>query len=138
MAKKSAEQIQKEETKPKEETVDYKETLRKLNREYQQRLLQERIDSGGLKFTEEHHSKPTFVVDMRSQLKRISIPVLNGDKRAYEGWKAEFMPCAKQAQATPEHKLIQLRWHLSGKALKIVEPLGHSAAAYETVIARLE
>lgn len=138
MAKKSAEQIQKEETKPKEETVDYKETLRELNREYQQRLLQERIDSGGLKFTEEHHSKPTFVVDMRSQLKRISIPVFNGDKRAYEGWKAEFMPCAKQAQATPEHKLIQLRWHLLGKALKIVEPLGHSAAAYETVIARLE
>lgn len=138
VAKKSAEQIQKEETRPKEETVDQKETLRELNREYQQKLLQERIDSRGRIFTEEHHYKPTLGVDMRSQLKRVSISVFNGDKRAYEGWKAEFMPCAKQAPATPEHKLHQLRQHLSGEALNILKPLGHSGAAYEAAIGRLE
>ena len=75
---------------------------------------------------------------MRSQLRRVSIPVFNGDKRACESWKAEFMPCADQTRATHEYKLLQLRQHLSGEALKIVEPLGHSAATYEAAIARLE
>ena len=48
------------------------------------------------------------------------------------------MACVHQAPATPEYKLLQLRQHLSGEALKIVEPLGHSAAAYEATIALLE
>ena len=73
-----------------------------------------------------------------NQLKRVSIPVFNGDRRAYEGWKAAFMACVHQAPATPEYKLLQLRQHLSGEALKIVEPVGHSAAAYEAAIALLE
>ena len=75
---------------------------------------------------------------MWNQLKRISIPVFNGDRRAYEGWKAAFMACVHQAPATPDYKLLQLRQHLSGEALKIVEPFGHSAAAYEAAIALLE
>lgn len=75
---------------------------------------------------------------MWNQLKRISIPVFNGDRRAYEGWKAAFMACVHQAPATPDYKLLQLRQHLSGEALKIVEPFGHSAAAYEVAIAPLE
>ena len=73
-----------------------------------------------------------------NQLKRVSIPVFNGDRRAYEGWKAAFIACVHQASATPEYKLLQLRQHLSGEALKIVEPVGHSAAAYEAAIALLE
>ena len=48
------------------------------------------------------------------------------------------MACVHQAPATSEYKLLQLRRHLSGEALKIVEPLGHSAAAYEAAIALLE
>ena len=75
---------------------------------------------------------------MWDQLKRGSIPVFNGDRRAYEGWKAAFMAYVHQATATPEYKLLQLRQHLSREALKIVEPLGHSAAAYEAAIALLE
>ena len=75
---------------------------------------------------------------MWNQLKRVSIPVFNGDKRAYEGWKAAFMACVDQAPATPEYKLLQLWQHLSGEALKMVEPLGHLAAAYEAAIALLE
>ena len=75
---------------------------------------------------------------MWNQLKRVSIPVFNGDRRAYEGWKAAFMACVHQAPTTPEYKLLQLRQHISGEALKIVEPLGHSAAAYKEAIALLE
>ena len=48
------------------------------------------------------------------------------------------MVCIHQAPATPGYKLLQLRQHLSGEALKIAEPLGHSAAAYEAAIALLE
>jgi len=75
---------------------------------------------------------------MWNQLKRVSIPVFNGDKRFYEGWKTAFMPCVDKAPATPEYKLLQLRQYLSGETLKVVEPLGHSAAAYETAKERLE
>ena len=125
-AKKSAEQIRRDETKHKEKFDDYKESLRELNRHHK-----ETFDSGGRKFTKEPYEEPTLGRDMWNQLKRVSIPVFNGDRRAYEGWKAAFMACVHQAPATPDYKLLQLRQHLSGEALKIVEPLGHSAAAYE-------
>ena len=51
---------------------------------------------------------------MWSQLRKVSIPVFNGDRRGYEGSKATFMACVHQAPATPEYKLLQLRQHLSG------------------------
>ena len=117
VAKKSAEQIQREETMHKEKFDGYKESLRELNRHYK-----ETFDSGGRKFTKEPYEEPTLGRDMWNQLKRVSIPVFNGDRRAYEGWKAAFMACVHQAPATPEYKLLQLRQHLSGEALKIVEP----------------
>ena len=131
VAKKSAEQ--RDETKRKEKFDDYKESLRELNRHYK-----ETFDSGGRKFRKEPYEEPTLSWNMWNQLKRISIPVFNGDRRAYEGWKAAFMACVHQAPATPEYKLLQLQQHLSGEARKIVEPLGHSAAAYEAAIALLE
>ena len=133
VAKKNGEQILRDETKHKEKFDDYKESLRELNRYYK-----ETFDSGGRKFTKEPYEEPMPCWDMWSQLKRVSIPVFNGDRRAYEGWKAAFMVCVHQAPATPEYKLLQLRQHLSGEALKIVEPLGHSAAAYEAAIILLE
>ena len=80
------------------------------------------------------YEEPTLGRDMWNQLKRVYIPVFNGDRRAYEGWKAAFMACAHQPPATPEYKLLQLRQHLSGEALKIGEPFGHSAAAYKAAI----
>ena len=123
VAKKSAEQIRMDETRHKEKFDDYKESSRELNRHYK-----ETFDSGGRKFRKEPYEEPTLSWNMWNQLKRISIPVFNGDRRAYEGWKAAFMACVHQAPATPDYKLLQLRQHLSGEALKIVEPLGHSAA----------
>ena len=133
VAKKSAEQIRRDETRHKEKFDDYKESSRELNRHYK-----ETFDSGGRKFRKEPYEEPTLSWNMWNQLKRISIPVFNGDRRAYEGWKAAFMACVHQAPATPDYKLLQLRQHLSGEALKIVEPFGHSAAAYEVAIAPLE
>ena len=46
--------------------------------------------------------------------------------------------CVDKAPATPEYKLLQLRQYLSGEALKVVEPLEHSAAAYKAAKERLE
>ena len=82
-AKKSAEQMRRDETMHKEKFDNYKESLRELNRHYK-----ETFDSGGRKFTKEPYEEPTLSRDMWNQLKRVSIPVFNGDRRAYEGWKA--------------------------------------------------
>ena len=113
VAKKSAEQIRRDETKHKEKFDDYKESLRELNRHYK-----ETFDSGGRKFTKEPYEEPTLGRDMWNQLKRVSIPVFNGDRRAYEGWKAAFMACVHQAPATPEYKLLQLRSIYQEKPLR--------------------
>ena len=83
-------------------------------------------------------SMPSLGKDMWNQLKRVSIPVFSGDKRLYERWKTAFMACVDKAPATPEYKLLQSRQYLSGQVLKVVEPLRHSAAAYETAKERLE
>ena len=71
-------------------------------------------------------------------MKRVSISVFNGDKTNYESWKAAFTACIDNAPATPEYKLLQLKQCLSGEALKTVQHLGHSAAAYEAAKIRLE
>ena len=145
---KRAEETRKEEIKHYEEIhkeiLRDKEALQELIREYRERLieeerrrrpvLEERFESRGGTFTE----KPTLGQDMWNQLQRVSIPEFNGDKKTYEGWKAAFTVCVHEAPATPEYKLLQLRQHLSREALKVVEPLGHSAAAYEAALTRLE
>ena len=84
-----------------------KSSLRELNRH-----CKETFHSGGRKFTKEPYEEPTLGRDMWNQLKRVSIPLFNGDRRAYEGWKAGFMAWVHQAPATPEYKLLQLRQHL--------------------------
>ena len=76
--------------------------------------------------------------DLWRQLKRVSIPVFNGDKRNYENWKSAVNVCGDQAPATPEYKLLQLRQYLSDEALKAIENLGHSSFAYESAKEQLE
>ena len=68
----------------------------------------------------------------------VSIPIFDGNKRNYNNWKAAFMSCIDQDPATAEYKLLQLRQYLSGEALKAIENLGHSAAAYQIAKERLE
>ena len=85
----------------------------------------------------ESRSTPSLGKDMWNQLKHVSTPVFNDTKRLYEGSKKAFMACVDKAPTTREYKLLQLCQYLSGKALKVVEPLGHSAAACETAKERL-
>ncbi|XP_063441925.1 uncharacterized protein LOC134722246 [Mytilus trossulus] len=76
--------------------------------------------------------------DMWKQLKRVSIPIFNGNKRNYQSWKAAFLACIDQAPATKEYKLLQLRQYVEGEALQVIENLGHSAVAYDAAKERLE
>lgn len=55
VAKKSAEQIRRDETRHKEKFDDYKESSRELNRHYK-----ETFDSGGRKFRKEPYEEPTL------------------------------------------------------------------------------
>ena len=48
------------------------------------------------------------------------------------------MTFSDKAPATVEYKLLQLRQYLSGEALKAIENLGYSAAAYQFAKERLE
>ena len=81
---------------------------------------------------------PSIGQDLWRQLKRVQIPVFSGDKQSYYSWKAAFLACIDSAPATGEYKLLQLRQYLSGEALKTIENLGHSGAAYEAAKERLE
>ena len=71
-------------------------------------------------------------------LKRITIPKFFGQKKNYETWKAAFYSCVDRTKASPEFKLLWLRECLQGEALKVIEHLGHSVAAYEAAKSRLE
>ena len=69
--------------------------------------------------------------DMWKQLKRVSIPVFNRDKKSYQSWKASSMTCINQASTTAEYKLLQLRSSLKGEAFKVVDNIVNSATAYQ-------
>ena len=84
------------------------------------------------------NTPPSIGQDLWRQLKRVQIPVFTGDKKNYQSWKASFLACIDSAPATAEYKLLQLRQYLSGEALKVIDSLGHSAAAYEAAKDRLE
>ena len=76
-------------------------------------------------------------MDLWKQMKRISIPIFDGNKSTYESWKAAFTACIDQAPVTPEYKVLQLRQHLTGEALKCIENLGHSAGKFGGLSRRL-
>ena len=71
-------------------------------------------------------------------LKRVTIPKFFGQKKNYETWKAVFYSCVDRTKASPEYKLLRLRECLQGEALKVIEHLGHSVAAYEAAKSLLE
>ena len=76
--------------------------------------------------------------DIWKKLKRVTIPTISGDKQTYQSWEVAFMACIDKAPATAEYKLLQLQQCLTGEALKSIENLGYSAAAYEAAKDRLE
>ena len=83
-------------------------------------------------------SKEQLSVDSSAVLKRVSIPKFTGNKKHSEAGKAAFYSCVDKARATPEYKLLRLHECLQGEPLKVIENLGHSAAAYEVAKSRLE
>ena len=85
-----------------------------------------------------NNTPPTIGQDLWRQLKRVQIPVFNDKKKNYQSWKASFLACIDSALATAEYKLLQLRQYVSGEALKVIDSLGHSAAAYEAAKGRLD
>ena len=71
-------------------------------------------------------------------LTRVSIPKFSGEKKNYESWKAAFVSCVDKTTSSAEYKLLRLRNCLEGEALKVIESLGHSEAAYEVTKERLD
>ncbi|KAK3754553.1 hypothetical protein QZH41_005587 [Actinostola sp. cb2023] len=69
---------------------------------------------------------------------RVNIPKFSGNIKNYESWKAAFYACVDKAKATPEYKLLRLRECLQDDALRVVDNLGYSPAAYEAAKTRLE
>ena len=121
-----------EQVKREQDIARQREDLEQLRQQYRSRLFDEEefqdLKESEIKSPEtrkipannlaESRSTPSLRKDMWNQLKRVSIPIFNGDERFYEGWKKAFMACVDKAPATPEYKLLQLRQYLSGEVLK--------------------
>ena len=89
------------------------------------------------KFTSINSEISHLNLDASRLLTRVSIPKFSGNKN-YESWKAAFYACVDQSNSTLEFKLLRLRECLQGEALKVIENLGHSPAAYDAAKSRLE
>ena len=48
--------------------------------------------------TKKEKEKADLGKDLFKQLKRVSIPVFDGETNNYENWKSAFMPCVHQQQ----------------------------------------
>ena len=83
------------------------------------------------------YDSPSIGQDLLRQLKRVQTPVFSGDKRTYNSWKAAFLACIDSASYW-EIQITTATAVLSGEALKTIENLGHSGAAYEATKDRLE
>ena len=70
-------------------------------------------------------------------LKRVSLPVFDGNVRNYDNWAASFQAMVDEAPIKDEEKLLHLRQYLSGEALQVIDGLGHSSAAYQVAKERL-
>ena len=66
--------------------------------------------------------------DLSKKLRRISYQYLmETNQHVTAGKQHSQHACIDQAPATPGYKLLQLRQHLTGEALKCIKNLGHSA-----------
>ena len=71
-------------------------------------------------------------------LTRLPIPKFRGDKRSFESWYAGFHQIVgRHKKVPPEQKLLRLYSCLEGEALRTIQNLGYSSAAYDIAIARL-
>ena len=51
-----------------------------------------------------NNTSPTIGQSLWWQLKRVQIPVINGETRNYQSWKASFLACIDSVPATAEYK----------------------------------
>ena len=79
-----------------------------------------------------------YSFDPTRLLTRVQVPKFEGDKRNFESWKAAFTACVHCTDTSPEYKLLRLRDCLKGEPLNVIASLGHSAAAYDVAMAKLE
>ena len=144
VAQKSLEkQALEEQVKREQDIARQREDLEQLRQQYRTRLFDEEefqdLEELEIKSAEtrkipannlaESRSTPSLGKDMWNQLKRVSIPIFNGDKRFYEGWTRR-----------PLH--LNTNWFnyvntYLAKHLKSWN-LWDTAAAYETAKERLE
>jgi len=97
-------------------------------------------------FENQHLNRPSaqfytaemFDRDPLQGLQKISIPKFRGDKRSFEAWFAAFYQTVGKHNVPPEQKLLRLHSCLEGEALRTIQNLGYSAAAFDVAIARLE
>eukprot|EP00117_Sycon_ciliatum_P024355 scpid51103/ scgid20455/ len=82
--------------------------------------------------------RPAAADDVHQKLKSIRIPIFSGDKKAYRAWRAAFMACVGNSTASAQLKLWHLRQYLAGDALKSIECLGYTPAAYYAALNRME
>ena len=83
-----------------------------------------------------NNTPPTIGQDFWRQLKHVRIPVFNGEKKKLPNLEG-ILPRLHRF-CTAECKLLQLRQYVSGEALKVIDSLGHSVAAYQAAKDRLD
>lgn len=83
-------------------------------------------------------SSTDYESDPFKGLTKLPVPKFKGDKRSFESWYAGFyQTVGKHQQVPPEQKLLRLYSCLEGEALRTVQNLGYSPAAYGVAINRL-
>jgi hypothetical protein len=76
--------------------------------------------------------------DLWGQLKRVTIPNFNGNKKDYPVFKDAFYECIDKASCSSSYKMLQLRQCLNGEALRSIEGFPASDAGYNAAKRRLE
>ena len=84
------------------------------------------------------NAPPAQVHNPLKHVKTLTIPMFEGNKRAYKAWKAAFMASIGSTAATDELKILHLHQYLKGEALESIINLGFSSTAYQVAWSRLD
>ena len=109
-----------------------------LTKETQVKIDPFSFDSQQRRTSKKEKSGTDYESDPFKGLTRLPVPKFKGDKRSFESWYAGFyQTVGKHQQVPPEQKLLRLYSCLEGEALRTVQNLGYSPAAYGVAINRL-
>lgn len=84
--------------------------------------------------------RPTCTIDrdMTHQLKRVSIVTFSGVKAEYRLFRDAFDECVDKSTSSSSYKMLQLRHHLRGDALRAIEGLPASEIGYTAALKKLD